>query len=118
MQEYLIKEDRHWKFNLSRAPRWGGQFERMVGLAKQCFYKSTGRANLSQEEFEEIVLDIEVTLNNRPLIYVEEDIQMRVLTPNTLLHGQPLLLPEEDLDEDVPEMKRRQRYINKSKDAA
>ena len=49
---------------------------------------------------------------------MEEDIQMRVLTPNTLLHGQPLLLPEENLDEDVPEMKRRQRYINKSKDAA
>ena len=90
----------------------------MVGLAKQCFYKSTGRANLSQKEFEEIVLDIEVTLNNRTLIYVEEDIQMRVLTPNTLLHGQPLLLPEEDLDENVPEMKRRQRYISKPKDAA
>ena len=43
---------------------------------------------------------------------------MPVLTPNTLLFGQPLLAPEEDLDEDVPEMKRRQRYINKRKDAA
>ena len=42
------------------------------------------------------------------MIYVEEDIQMPVLTPNTLLFGQPLLVPEEDLDEDVPEMKRRQ----------
>ena len=39
---------------------------------------------------------------------MEEDIQMPVLTPNTLLFGQPLLVPEEDLDEDVPEMKRRQ----------
>ena len=29
-----------------------------------------------------------------------------------------MLVPEEDLDEDVPEMKRRQRYINKCKDAA
>ena len=43
---------------------------------------------------------------------------MPVLTPNTLLHGQPLLLREEDLDEDVPQIKRRQRYINKCKDAA
>ena len=38
----------------------------------------------------DIVLDIEVTLNNRSLMYVEEDIQMPVLTPNTLLYGQPL----------------------------
>ena len=110
MQEYLIKEEIQWKFNLSRAPWWGGQFEQMVGLVKQCLYKITGRANLSQKEFGEIVLDIEVTLNNRPLMYVEEDIQRPVLTPSTLLYGQPPLLPEEDLDEDVPEMKRRQVY--------
>ena len=90
----------------------------MVGLAKQYLYKTTRRANLSKKEFEEIVVDIEVTLNNRPLMYVEEDIQMPVLTPNTLLYGQPLLVPEEDLDEDFPEMKRRQRNLNKCKDAA
>ena len=108
----MIKEEIQWKFSLSRAPWWGGQFERMMGLVKQCLYKTTGRANLSQKEFEEIVLDIEVTLNNRPLMYVEEDIQMPVLTPNTLLYGQPLLLPGEDLDEDVPELQRRQRYMN------
>ena len=90
----------------------------MVELVKQYLYKTTRRANLSKKEFEEIVMDIEATLNNRPLMYVEEDIQMPVLTPNTLLYGQPLLVPEEDLDEDFPEMKRRQRYLNKCKDAA
>ena len=107
MQEHLIKIEIQWKFNLSRAPWWGGQFEQMAGLVKQCLYETTGRANLSQKEFEEIILDIEVTLNNRPLMYVEEDIKMPVLTPNTSLYGEPLLVPEEDLDEDVPEMKRR-----------
>ena len=117
MQKYLIKEEIQWKFNLIRAPWWDGQFERKVGLVKQFLYKTIGRANLSQNKFEEIVLDIEVTLNNRPLMYLEEDIQMSVLTPNTLLYRQPLLVPEEDLDE-VPEIKRRQRYINKCKDAA
>ena len=90
----------------------------MVELVKQYLYKTTRRANLSKKGFEEIVVDIEVTLNNRPLMYVEEDIQMPELTPNTLLYGQPLLVPEEDLDEDFPEMKRRQRYLNKCKDAA
>ena len=89
-----------------------------MGLVKQCLHKTTGRANLTEKEFEEIVLDIEVTLNNRPLMHVEEDIQMPLLTPNTLQYGQPLLVPEEDLDKDVPKMRRQQRYINKCKDAA
>ena len=112
MQKYLIKEEIQRTFNLSKAPWWGGKFERMVGLVKQCLYEITGRANLNQKEFEEIVLDKEVTLNNQSLMYVEEDIQMPVLAPNTLLYGQSLLLLEEDLDEHVPEMKRRQRCIN------
>ena len=112
MQKYLIKEEIPRTFNLSKAPWWGGKFERMVGLVKQCLYEITGRANLNQKEFEEIVLDKEVTLNNQSLMYVEEDIQMPVLAPNTLLYGQSLLLLEEDLDEHVPEMKRRQRCIN------
>ena len=68
MQEYLIKEKIEWKFNLARAPKWGGQFEQMVGLVKQCLYKTTRGANLSQKKFEEIVLDMQVTLNNRPLM--------------------------------------------------
>ena len=28
-----------WQFNLSRAPWWGGQFERMVGLVKNSLNK-------------------------------------------------------------------------------
>ena len=32
MQKYLINEETQWKFNLSRAPWWGGPFEQMVGL--------------------------------------------------------------------------------------
>ena len=48
-------------------------------------------------------------------MFVEEDIQMPVLTPNKLLYGQPLLLPNEDLHEYMPNMKRQQHYINKCK---
>ena len=38
-QDYLSESCiSKWQFNLSRAPWWGGQFERMVGLMKQCLY--------------------------------------------------------------------------------
>ena len=32
MQDYLAHQHITWRFNLSRAPWWGGQFKRMVGL--------------------------------------------------------------------------------------
>ena len=57
-------------------------------------------------------------LNNQPFIYIEEDIKIPVLTPNTLLYEQPIMILEERLDEVTPEVKRPQRYMNKCKEAA
>ena len=57
MQEFLLTEQEKWKFNLSRAPWWGGQFERMVGLVKQCLYEATGKAKLTKLELEEVIKD-------------------------------------------------------------
>ena len=48
LQECLIKAEIQWKFNLSRASWWGGQFERMVGFVKQCLYKTTTKKNLKK----------------------------------------------------------------------
>ena len=42
IQCYLADEEIHWKFNLRPAPWWGGQFERLIGLFKQSFYKTIG----------------------------------------------------------------------------
>ena len=35
MQNMLARCEVKWQFSLSRAPWWGGQFEKMVGLVKQ-----------------------------------------------------------------------------------
>ena len=96
----------------------GGQFERMVGLVKQCLYKATGKATLTKKELEEVILDAEINLNNRPLMYVDDDIQFPVQTPNILIHGQPIIIPEEQFDDDDKIIKKRQRYIKRCKDAA
>ena len=81
LNDYLACHQISWKFNLSRAPWWGGQFERMVGLVKTAVRKTIGNANLTFNELKEVLLDVEVALNNRPLSYVEEDVQLPVLTP-------------------------------------
>ncbi|KAK3743482.1 hypothetical protein QZH41_013097 [Actinostola sp. cb2023] len=94
VQDFLAQQQIHWQFNLSRAPWWGGQFERMVGLVKAALYKTIGNGMLSWKELQEVILDVEVTLNNRPLSYVEDDIQLPILTPNLLLYIQHNMLPD------------------------
>ena len=92
--EFLVGHSIVWQFNLSRAPWWGGQFERLIGLMKAAFYKVVGQGSLSWTELTEVLLDVEITLNNRPLTYMEEDVQLPPLTPNSLLFINTNVLPE------------------------
>ena len=62
------------------------------------------------------VLDVEVTLNNRPLSYVENDPQLSVLNPNSLLFGQPNLLPELECRHiEISDLRKRARYLKRCK---
>ena len=90
--EFLASLAIKWRFNLSRFPWWGGQFERLIGLFKNAFYKTIG--TLRWSELEELVLGVEVALNNRPLSFLEDDIQVPVLTPNSMLNINPSYLPK------------------------
>ena len=114
-QDYLSEHCIKWQFNLSRAPWWGGQFERMVGLMKQCLYKSVGKANLKWSELEEVLLDIENTLNNRPLCYLEDDVQFPVVTPNTLTFGEDMYNLNDDISSMNGDLRKRAKYIRRCK---
>ena len=69
------------------------------------------------DELEEVILDVEVAVNNRPLSYVEDDVELPVLTPATMMYSQSNLLPEEDADavENV-DLRKRARYVRRCKD--
>ena len=42
---FLRNESISWKFNLSKAPWWGGQFEWLIGLTKQTLYITVGKVH-------------------------------------------------------------------------
>ena len=65
----------------------------MVNLVKSALYTTVGKATLSSRKPDEVLLDIENTLNNRPLTYVEGDAEYPILSPNTIVIGQNLMLP-------------------------
>ena len=68
--DILIKEKIICKFNLSRVPWWGRQYERLIGLTKQSLYISIDESLFTRSELKEVLLDIKVNLNNRPLTYI------------------------------------------------
>ena len=67
INDFLAQNGIKWQFNLSEPPWWGGQFERLVGLVKRALHKSISRGLLTWKELEEVLLDVEVALNGRPL---------------------------------------------------
>ena len=85
--EYLTSQEIKWQFSLSRAPMWGGQYGRIVGVLKQSMYKAIGNTTLTFNELEEPLLDVEQILNNRPQTYVKDDIEFPTLTPKSLIFG-------------------------------
>ena len=96
----------------------GVQFERLFGLVKRALYKSIGGGLLTWAELQDVLLDVEVALNNRPLSYVEDDPQLPVLTPNSLLFGPANLLPElEHHHLASPDLRKRAKYLKRCKDA-
>ena len=116
MNDLLAKNEIKWKFNLCRAPWWGGQYERIIGVIKQSLYKVTGKALLKLKELKEVLIDVKTVLNNRPLSYVEDDIELQELTPNIMIFGrQNALLDEEGHTIDDKDLRRRAKYLEKCK---
>ena len=114
---YLSTENIQWQFNLSRAPWWGGQFERLVGLVKRSLNKTIGNGRLSWRELEDVLLDVEVTLNNRPLGYVEDDVQLPLITPNSMQFIGTTILPEKEPHRELRDLRKRAKYMKRCKDA-
>ena len=114
---FLANQNIAWQFNLSKAPWWGGQFERIIGLTKQAMFKTIGGANLKWEELQEVLLDVEITLNNRPLSYVEDDIQLPLLTPNMMMLGTSNALLQPDVGRiENKDLRKRAKYLQKCRE--
>eukprot|EP00794_Sanderia_malayensis_P018542 gene18542-biopygen15623 len=115
LQGYMAEQEMKWQFNLSRASWWGGWFARMVSIVKAALHKIVGAAN---KELQDAILEIQLVLNNRPLTYCEDDIELPTLTPNMLIFGKSNYLPlENPSDIDDKDLRKRARYLRKCKDA-
>ena len=89
-------------------------------MIKQALYKSLGRTSLRWSELEEVLLDVEINMNNRPLTYIEEDIKHPILTPNSMLLGRDTKMVDGNMIENEEEdlsWQKRQKYVKRCKGA-
>lgn len=95
----------------------GGQFERLIGVVKRAFHKTIGATTLTWDELSDVILDVEVQINRRPLSYVDDDVQLPILTPSAFLFQRSNLLPEQEpWREENVDLRRREKYLRSCKD--
>ena len=99
--QYLSGLGVEWKFNLEKAPWWGGVFERLVKSMKRCLKKMVGQAKLSLDELHTAVVEIESIINSRPLSYLTSSDVEEPLTPSHLLIGRRVLNLPDNLGYDL-----------------
>lgn len=65
----------------------GGFFERLIQSVKRCLRKCLGKSLLNYEELLTFLAEIERILNNRPLTFINDDVNEEILTPSSLIYG-------------------------------
>ena len=75
---------------------------------------------LTWPELEEVLLDAEVNINNRPLTYIEEDLEYSMLRANSMILGRDIKLSDDSSEEEEvnDNWKKRQRHVHKCTEAA
>ena len=109
VQNYCAGIGIRWRFNVPKAPWWGGLFERLVRSTKQCLRKTLRQVKLSYDELLTALVEVEMVLNSRPLTYIFSDDLEETLSPSHLLVGRRLVTfpdhlavnPDADGDDDI-----------------
>jgi len=83
--EHLVSNNiRHVKIPLYAA--WAGSaWERMIRTLKSALHKAVGRRHLCYFQLITLLSDLENCINSRPLTYLNNDVELNCITPNSFL---------------------------------
>ena len=87
LKQFNARRGIKWKYNLSRAPWWGGLFEPLIRFVKRYLIKSYTKLKLTYEELTTETSEVEAVVNSWPLTCIYEDEFEEVLTPSRLYCG-------------------------------
>ena len=98
----LMHKGTTWQFIPKRAPWHGGFWERLVGMVKMSLKKTLGRAFITLNDLQTIIVEVEAVLNDRPLTHLSSVTgDPEPLTPSQLLCGRRIVpLPHPELGDE------------------
>lgn len=113
VQSYMANKGTLWKFNIQKAPWYGGFFERLVQSVKRCLRKVLTNARLTFEEMLTVIKQVECIINNRPLTYLYTEENVEPLTPNKLIYGRNIndSVMDNEVDLDMKNIDERFRHL-------
>ena len=81
-------------------------------------YKVIEEGVLSSTELSKVLLDVETQTNQRPLSYLEDDVEMPILSPSTFLFQRTNHLPEKEAwrFKEV-DLRKRAKYLKACRDS-
>ena len=85
-----------WRFSTPTAPWANGCTERLVGVFKKQFKVMLQKHLLTLAQMQTLVIELQSSINDRPLGVTREDLEGPLITPNLLVYGReknPLRTP-------------------------
>ena len=70
---FLLNSQTKWEFILEKSPWWGGFYERLINIIKNCLKKVIGKSFSNYEEVNTALIDVKQLLNSQPSTYLKED---------------------------------------------
>ena len=113
IQATLTKKGIKWKFNPPAARHQGGVWERLIRSIRRILHSPIGERLLNDEALRTFLVEVEKTLNDRPITSVSSDRQdFEALTPNNilLLPRNPSVCP--DVFEESDKFKARWKHVH------
>ena len=80
-------------------------------------HKVIGGGVLTWEELSEVILDVETKINRRPLSYVDDDVELPILTPSTLFQRSSELPQQETWRIRDRDLRKRAKCLKTCKDS-
>ncbi|XP_058838795.1 uncharacterized protein LOC131694256 [Topomyia yanbarensis] len=121
-QDHMVKVfttgSTRWNFNPPASPHMGGSWERLIQSVKKGLMQIKPQRLPTDEIFRNMLMEIEMVVNSRPLTYVAADNEsLSALTPNHFLLGtsngvKPLVLYDDSADTLRKTWKMSQVYAN------
>jgi len=85
---HLASQGTRWDFIPFFSPWMGATYERLIGLVKNCLYRTIGRRIFVNDELSTLLAEIEASVNSRPISWVSDSADGSMpLTPAHFFHN-------------------------------